>query len=79
MSTQKKIEFQDATRNDHILAKIMDYHYNDWPDKKDKLPDSVKFLNKIQNEVHVEDNLVFLNYKLTVPSSLRTYIFKLLH
>lgn len=61
---QNKIEFQEATRNDHVLAKIIDYHYNGWLDKKNKVSDSLKFLYKMHNGSHVEDNLVFLNYKL---------------
>lgn len=41
ISAQMKIKFQEATRKDHVLAKIMHYHYNDWPDKEDKFSDSV--------------------------------------
>nr|XP_022902184.1 uncharacterized protein K02A2.6-like [Onthophagus taurus] len=75
----KKREFQIATSNDDILRIIKDYNTNGWPKTKEKVPDNVKHYFNLQNDITCEEGLIFLNYRLIVPCSMRDYILKLLH
>lgn len=47
--------------------------------KKEDVDDKVKFYVKYQSELAVEDDLVFFNFRLIVPSSLRQFILSISH
>lgn len=79
ITDEKRLVFKKATKQDLILTKLKNYYFNGWPNNINKVDDDVKFYFKLQSEIHVEDDLVFFNYRLFVPVSLREYILKLLH
>ncbi|KAK9703185.1 Integrase zinc binding domain [Popillia japonica] len=76
---EKKREFKEATLVEPILKKLKHYYYYGWPSDKKAVDDNVKFYFKLQEQIIVEDGLVFLNNRSIVPTSLRQYILKLLH
>lgn len=58
--TAKKKRFSEgATCNDPILSKLVNYHFNGWPKNGNEVDDNVKFYFKLQNEIHIDDDLVF--------------------
>lgn len=61
------------------MTKIKQYYFQGWPERIGEVQDDVKFYFKLQNEIHVDDDLVFFNYRLMVPHSMREYILNLLH
>lgn len=79
ISDAKKVEYQKATRTDPVSSKIKQYHCSGWPNSKDQLEDAVKFYYNLQDQLTVEDDLVFLNFRLVVPQILRKSILELLH
>ncbi|KAK9731280.1 Integrase zinc binding domain [Popillia japonica] len=79
ITDEKRTQFKKATSDDPILSKVKEYHIHGWPKDKRNVGDSSKFYFRFQDQITLEDDLLFLNYKLIVPSSLRPYILKLLH
>lgn len=75
----KKLELQKATNADSTLSKLKDYHTNGWPKSKKDVDDKVKFYFNLQDQITVEDDLVYLNFKLIIPAELRKYMLQLLH
>ncbi|XP_046739526.1 uncharacterized protein K02A2.6-like [Diprion similis] len=79
ISDSKKKEYQTATESDSVLYKIKKYYNEGWPPDKSKVSEDIKFYYKYRNELNVEDDLVYLNYRLVVPTELRKDVLKLLH
>jgi len=75
----KKEEFQRATLADPTLSKLKDYYFNGWPKIKKNVDDMVKFYFNLQDQITVEDDLLYLNFKLIIPAELRKYMLQLLH
>lgn len=79
ITEEKRREFKVATLADPVLSKLSYYYFNGWPKFKNYVDENVKFYFKLRDQIFVEDDLVFLNYRLIVPCELRQYILKLLH
>jgi hypothetical protein len=63
---------------DPALKLVKEYYSNGWPEKKNT-PGSVRIFNKFKNDLYVECVLVFVNFKIIVPISLRASMLQLLH
>lgn len=66
ISDEERVIFQKATGQDKILAKLKNLVINGWPKQINSVHDDVKFYFKLQNELHQEDDSLFLNYRLIV-------------
>ncbi|KAB0801714.1 hypothetical protein PPYR_03900 [Photinus pyralis] len=79
ISDSKKLEFIKETKNDPVLSEIIKYHKDGWPNKKTCFKSLAYNYYKFQNEIVVENDLIFLNNRIIVPTTLRNYILSLLH
>ncbi len=79
MSKEKKDTFQNETSNDPDLSLLKQFFHNGWPDSKNKCPPNVRLYYNLRDKITVEENLVFLDDKLIVPTSLRNFMLGLIH
>ncbi|XP_029055276.2 uncharacterized protein K02A2.6-like, partial [Osmia bicornis bicornis] len=79
ISEKQKREIQKATELDPTLNEVIKHSLLGWPKAKSGVRNDVKFYFKYQNELSVQDNMLFFNYRLVIPSSLRQNMLKLLH
>lgn len=79
MTPAKKEKFKVETEKDCDLSKLKQFYFNGWPTAKNKCPSNVKFYYNLQDRITVQDDLVFLDDKLIVPSSLRNDMLSLIH
>lgn len=79
VSDERKIEFQNETKNDPILKKIKEYCLYGWPDHKSKCDENVKSYYTNQHEIFLDDDILFYNERIMVPFSMRPNMLKQLH
>lgn len=79
VSDQRKCQFQKETDNDHILKIIKNYCLNGWPANKAKCANEAKFFFKIRNEIFIDDDVLFFNDRIIVPTSMKKLVMSQLH
>lgn len=77
VSQERKLEFQKETQRDVTLNKVFQYVTTEWPNKK--LSHELEKYRKLGHELSTGENLLFLNERLIVPSTMRVRMLKLLH
>lgn len=78
MSETRKVEFREATANDGILSKLINYVTNGWP-ARHQVQAELKHYYNFKKNIRVIDGLIFFDKKIVVPSVLRTYMLQLIH
>ena len=79
-SDEKMKEMLNATENDTELQKIKHYTINGWPNSISKISVNLKHFYKLRSEITVgNNNLLYLNQRLIIPSVSRSLILKNLH
>lgn len=58
VSDERKLEIQQATKNDQTLACVTDYVKNKWPESRNLVPDHVKHYYQMQDRLTVDDMMV---------------------
>lgn len=76
LSPEKKISLRQATSNDPVLTKIINYYYHGWP--KTVTKDCQRF-EKLKDSIYIQDGLLFFEDKIIVPNSLQYNIMKMMH
>lgn len=81
ITKEKRKEFIKETSLDPILSKVKNYCKNGWPKAEEMKDDyfDMKTFQKNQADIHESGGLLFFNYRLIVPASLRAYMLNLLH
>lgn len=79
MSENKKALFKKATQTDNILSQIKQFCETNWPSNDKKLGDETKIYYKLKESICLSQNLLFLDSKIIVPSSLRAQMLTLIH
>ncbi|XP_031353678.1 uncharacterized protein K02A2.6-like [Photinus pyralis] len=79
MTQEKKTEFQEESRQDSEIQKIMFYLIQGWPSDVSKVPIELKPYFQIRNDLHSFDDLLFYNDRVIVPKSLRSKMLQFLH
>lgn len=79
ISDSRKQQFVVATKNDPILSKLLEIYHKGWPNDKRGLHENMRFLWKLKDDLHVENDIVFMNDKIFVPVSLRRTVLDWLH
>lgn len=79
ISNEKKIIYKQATSSDVILGKIRKYLIEGWPSRKKEVDADCKFYWKFLNDLILDDDLIFLNDRIIVPTSLRIEVLNQLH
>lgn len=79
VSDERKIEFQNETDSDSVLSNLKRYCLDGWPRNKAKCFDNVKMFFKMRNEIMIDDNILFWNERIIVPSSMRMKMLRQLH
>lgn len=79
VSDERKIEFQEETNKDAVLKNLKQYCLIGWPRNKAKCSDNTKFFFKMRNEIMIDDDILFWNERIIVPTSMRLKMLKQLH
>lgn len=78
MSPERKTIFRNETNNDPLLNKVCNYYYHGWP-KDQSLPNECKIYGKFQDKIYLQDGLLFIEDRIIVPSSLKSYVIDVAH
>lgn len=79
VSDGKKLEFQKETQNDSTLKILKEYCLNGWPTNKSKCEENAKFFYKIRNDIFLEDDILFFNEQIIIPTKMRKNVLEQLH
>lgn len=79
VSDDKKKEFQEETQNDSTLKVLKEYCKNGWPINKSKCAENAKFFFKMRNDIYLEDDILFFNEQIIIPTNMRKNILEQLH
>lgn len=79
VSDERKIHLQEETEKDLVLKKVKEYCVNGWPNNKAKCDENVKFLFKLRNDIFLDEDILFVNDRIMIPTSMRKEILKQLH
>lgn len=79
MSDERKHQFRDATNNDKILSQIKNFCETKWPANSKYLSRELKFYYKVRDDIYLSNDLLFLNTKIIVPTTLRLEMLKIIH
>ena len=79
VSNEKLQEFKKETKNDPILSSLLKVLMEGWPARKELVEAKLKSFWKFRSELFLEDNLIFFNERIIIPSSMRAEILKQLH
>lgn len=81
MSDERQKELQNAIKTDQVMSQILKFCEEGWPEKKlTNLTDKeMSIFFKLQQSLHSENGMIFLNDKLVIPKILRNQILNKLH
>ena len=79
VSTEKKSQLQSATTHDHQLQQLLSLMCTGWPPDISSVPILLREYWKVRHNLCATDNLVFLNNRIIIPSSMRQEILKCIH
>lgn len=78
ISTNMKKSLIEETKKDASLNDLKNFINNGWPIKK-KIPDALQFYWKLRNDIYLQDEIIFYNERIIVPTSMRSEILSKLH
>lgn len=79
ISPQRITDLVTATKNDTCLNQIMSYCKNGWPEHKANCLDICKNYFSIRHAIHLQDEILFFNNRIIVPSIMRGDILNKIH
>lgn len=79
ISDVRKMEFEKETENDVVLRELRNVCKMGWPNNKNKVNETIKFYWSKQNNIFLENNLLFYDNRIMVPSSMRIKMINLVH
>lgn len=79
LSDSRKNEIIQMTRTDPSLQLLKSILINGWPDTKNDVPLEIRMYWQHRNEICVEDDLLFYNNRVIVPTKLRQVMLKEIH
>lgn len=79
VSDERKSELKRATEEDETLRKIKKYCKVGWPNNKSDCPIQVRHYYKLRNDIMTENDLLFYNERIIIPTSMRQTILNKLH
>lgn len=79
ISDNRQVEFEKETENDVVLRELKNVCKIGWPKNKSKVNEIIKFYWSKQNNILLENNLLFFDNRIMVPSSMRIKMLNLIH
>lgn len=79
VSDRRRLEIEEQTKEDTDLQVIRSYCVQGWPKDKTKVPENIKAYYKLRNDIFYEDNLLFYEDRIVVPTAARKKILNILH
>ena len=79
VSKEKTSQLQIATANDHQLQQLLTLMRSEWPTDISSVPISLCEYWKVRHNLCCADNLIFMNNRIVIPSSMRQEILKCIH
>ena len=76
---EKIHNLKESTNDDRELTDLKKTVENGWPHHKSNVPDSVKQFWNYQDEIHVEEDLVFVGDRIIIPAEQQEYVLSVLH
>ena len=72
-------DYQMKTEEDEALKLIKNYVEKGWPNQKSGCPDVVKPYYENRDDINIDEDLLFLNKRLIIPTAKREEVLKQLH
>ena len=79
ISKEKKSQLQTATSYDHQLQQLLSLMRSGWPPDISSIPIPLREFWKVRHNLCDADNLIFLNNRIVIPSSMRQKILRCIH
>lgn len=79
VSDDRKTEIRNETEKDDTLKIVKSFCKHGWPNNKENCPESIRYFYRLKDNIMLEDELLFFNERIIVPSSLRKTIIDKLH
>lgn len=79
ISDNRRVEFEKETEKDVVLRELKNVCKLGWPKNKSKVNETIKFYWSKQNNIFLENNLLFFDNRIMVPSSMRIKMLNLIH
>lgn len=77
MSENRKKEFREYTIKDKVLSKVIECCEKGWNEREYK--EEMKVFYQLRSDLHVNNDMLFFNDRVVVPSVLRGEMLNLLH
>ena len=79
VSEEKRSQLQVATATDHQLQQLLALMRSGWPEDVSSVPISLREYWKIRHNLCCAENLIFMNNRIVIPSTMRQEILKCIH
>ena len=79
VSEEKRSQLQVATATDHQLQQLLALMRSGWPEDVSNVPISLREYWKIRHNLCCAENLIFMNNRIVIPSTMRQEILKCIH
>ena len=79
VSEEKRSQLQVATATDHQLQQLLALMISGWPEDVSSVPISLREYWKIRHNLCCAENLIFMNNRIVIPSTMRQEILKCIH
>ena len=79
MSPDRLKQFKEQTQSDEELKMLFATCKAGWPQKVTEVPPQIRKYWSIKDELKIENDLLYLNYKMFVPKNLQSYIMSKIH
>lgn len=79
VTDEKRKLIQRETENDSVLKKIKELCKEGWPNNKDNCPIELKYYYKLRNDILLEDDMLFYNERIIMPTTMRKLMLEKLH
>lgn len=79
VSEERLESIKNETNKDATLQKLSNVIANGWPNHIREVPDELKIYHKYKNELAVQNGLIFRNYRILIPYSLRKILTEKVH
>lgn len=78
-SDEKKLQIKNEIESDANLKKIKEFCKSGWPNNKKNCPENLRYYYRLKDDIFIDDDLLFYNDRLIIPTKMREEIINKLH
>jgi RNase H-like domain found in reverse transcriptase/Reverse transcriptase (RNA-dependent DNA polymerase)/Integrase zinc binding domain len=79
LTPERRLEFQRETEKWEVAQQLKELVMNGWPDHRNKVPSACKYYYSMQDDITLDDGLIFVGFQMLVPPTLRAYMLGIVH